>query len=903
MSTSTSSLVDIVGRFHAGEADASDAIFEWIEQAALVHVSACVDQVTQVVSTLGEDDPARIFCWKGLAHALCYDNQFAAAAQTLAEAVALAARLGRDGDQATLLLTMVQPLERLGRTEEAEDVARRALSTFTTRGDDFSAARAMVNLGVVRRVRGDSRDALAWFERARPALSSHLLAAGTLETNVAEALLDLDRFEEAAQAFTRARDLFEQGGHTLGMAIAEGNLADVFSRLGRIDEATLLFASARERFAACDAPADAARLLAEEAEAFSVVGAYRRAIRLYETALPGLQAPGMTIELARAHMGHGLSLLRMHAGAKSIQALRQAVELASGDGTATLRQDAQLALVEAFITTGQLHEASELVTQLVPHLVSRPAKHTQAMLCSAAISLSQGDDSAAKRQLDTAEALLEATPVISSRLRYHELRARAALAQHDAKTAWSQLEHALQVAERFRGSIRADFIRASFAEAASELFQAAIDVVMRDNDDKRPERLFHVIEQNRARALVESVAGRVDARSSTRHDAMVSQLNAMYATASRVEPEIGHLRRIAELEAQLERESDRADATRSLSTIAPMQLASARQSFGSSVAIMFYMHDERLHAMLVDADRAHVLSLPVSRQQLVSLARRHALAVDVATRTGGAVANVAMEALAAALAPFVPHLGAASHVTVVPCRELQAFPISAIVQSVCDAQALHTSVTLAPSITAGLTLRASLRQSSGSTLVVGVADESAPQMEDEARAVAACYRESVSLLGRDGTADAFLAQLPSHDIVHIATHCVFDPEFPMASRLKLADRWVAARELYGSLRPGSVVVLAGCESGRTSDAIGEDRFGLIRAMLVGGASLVIASQWRLHDEAASSAFPLLHQTACRDSAPPAVAFARALAHVRRLQKQNGEAWHVSESLFAKGALL
>lgn len=903
MTTTATSLNDVIASFRPDEADAGAAIFEWIEQAALVNVTACVDTVTEAIKQLPQDDAARIFCWKGLAHALCYDNQFHAAAEVLRDAAALASRLNRDGDQATLLLTMVQPLERLGRAEEAEEAARRALASFTARGDEFSAARAMVNLGVVRRVRGDSADALAWFDRARPAFASHSLAAGTLDTNAAEALLDLDRFDEAAAAFERARDLFEQGGHALGTAIAESNLADVFSRLGRIDEATLLFERARERFAVCDAPADAARLLAEEAEAFSVVGAYRRAIRLYEGALPALQTPGMTIELARAHLGHGLCLLRLGAGSRAVQSLLHAVELAQGEGTATLRQDAQLALAESYIAVGRLATAVEALELLLPQLAHRPAKQTHALLALASAALAENDSSLASRHLASAAIELERSPLIGLRLRHHELLARVLACNADAPGAWRELEHAIHIAERFRGSMRADFIRASFAESASDLYQFAIDIAMLSTAEHRATRVFSVVERSRARSLVEALAGRATHTACAADSMLTSQLNAMYATAGRQEHDATALRRIADLESQLERTTDRREATRLLSNVPAIQLAEAQQSLDKATVVSFYLHSGQLHAMVVSGHDVQVVSLALNKTDIASLSRRHALAIDLATRAAGPTANVASDALARAFMPLARHLVQTERVTLVPCRELHGFPIAAIMQMVLDDAGATACVSLSPSVTAGLAVRTSWLMSARRALVVGVADETAPRMEEEAAAVAACHQHATLLCASDATAETFLRELPQHEIVHIATHCVFDPEFPMASRLKLSDRWVAAREFYDRLRPGCVVVLAGCETGRTSDTIGEDRFGLIRAMLVGGASLVIASQWRLHDESASRAFPALHRLAVADGGVPAIAYAVALASIRRSQRQQGEPWYIWQSLFSKGALL
>jgi hypothetical protein len=103
-----------------------------------------------------------------------------------------------------------------------------------------------------------------------------------------------------------------------------------------------------------------------------------------------------------------------------------------------------------------------------------------------------------------------------------------------------------------------------------------------------------------------------------------------------------------------------------------------------------------------------------------------------------------------------------------------------------------------------------------------------------------------------------MAALAEADVVHLATHAVFDPEFPGSSRLLMGDGWMTARRFARALKPGAVVVLAGCGTGRSDQLSGEERYGLVRSVLAAGAGTVVAAQWPLHDGAAAELLPELH---------------------------------------------
>ncbi len=909
----------IVQRVKAGEESAHADVFAWIEDAALRDLTACIAEVDREIAPLSPDDAVRIPCLKGLAHALCYENRFEDALSYLDEAIRISRTRGLADDEASLQLTRVQPLERLGRTAEAEASARGALAAFEGRGDVFNAARAMVNLGVVRRVRGDAAEALDWFDRAAPAFKEHALASGTVATNRAEALLDLDRFDESARSFEHARTIFESAGHTLGAAIAQGNLADLYSRLGRADEAALGFQAARELFASANAPADAARLLAEEAEAYATVGAHWRALDLFASARVALDQPGMRLERVRAMMGEGLALLRV-GSPKATSVLSEARELSRNEDASILHDDACLALAQALLELGDLAKARAELAELIARLGTRPLRLAQAriMLANTELSLANHQTALALLNDCAADCALFA-PLRSAHLHASANALRAAGNPHDA---WQRFEQALSAADTARAAFRCEQLRASFAESHRGMIADATRLACELGGPQKHARVFDLIERIRARSLADSCAGRrvtgATGERSEAVDALSCALNAAYKQAASVSGEapaqhIALREKIRILETRLDQATHLQRASgNSLVAMSPISLSDAQaQLKPDQGALIWYRRGDSLDALLVRSAGAASFTGILAVRDAAALSRRQTLAIDVATRTPGSNRpNPAFDALCTVLSKHVaPELADLNELLVVPCAEVDALPICAALLAICPRLTTH----VVPSMTSASIIRrrneTAMSSPSFTTLIVSAADDVAPQIEQEAREVARVHAAPTVLFGEGARADAFLSLLPSADLVHIACHCDFDPQFPMSSRLRLADRWVAAREFFGVLRPGCVVVLAACESGRTSDTTGEDRFGLVRAMLVGGASMVVASRWRLHDSAAAQLFPRLHagiveelsRTTCKRHAStlPAAA-SRATARVQR--ESTHLPWHAWQGLFAMGGL-
>ena len=154
------------------------------------------------------------------------------------------------------------------------------------------------------------------------------------------------------------------------------------------------------------------------------------------------------------------------------------------------------------------------------------------------------------------------------------------------------------------------------------------------------------------------------------------------------------------------------------------------------------------------------------------------------------------------------------------------------------------------------------RIGSARRLILGPPGEDLPAAMREVKALSTKWRapeEDCCALERMvttpllGVGEAQEAAGEGFEIVHIASHSVFDQEDARASYVRfyhdrlsvydllLSERGVRARLLY----------LSSCESAKSKAEAEDDLEGLTGAFLQAGAEAVIASLWPVHDEAAS----------------------------------------------------
>ena len=122
------------------------------------------------------------------------------------------------------------------------------------------------------------------------------------------------------------------------------------------------------------------------------------------------------------------------------------------------------------------------------------------------------------------------------------------------------------------------------------------------------------------------------------------------------------------------------------------------------------------------------------------------------------------------------------------------------------------------------------------------------------------------LEGQGATEDAVreaLAEAKYWDTVHFACHGIANETRPSESGLALLpgashDGYLSALEIFGMGIHAALISLSACDSGRASDLRGDGMTGLAGAFLHAGSTRVLASLWKIDDDAAGAFMRRFH---------------------------------------------
>lgn len=167
----------------------------------------------------------------------------------------------------------------------------------------------------------------------------------------------------------------------------------------------------------------------------------------------------------------------------------------------------------------------------------------------------------------------------------------------------------------------------------------------------------------------------------------------------------------------------------------------------------------------------------------------------------------------------------------------------------------------------------------------------------EAEAVARVL-EVKPLIEGDARSEKVLPALSEARVIHFATHARLNADEPLNSLIYLADRTVAVRDLLGLRSAAELIVLSACASSLGGNLRGEEIIGLADVLLRCGTREVIASLWRIDDEATGALMSKFHEY--RPAAGSAAALAAAMSSIRRIPKWNDPYYWAGFILLATG---
>lgn len=553
-------------------------------------------------------------------------------------------------------------------------------------------------------------------------------------------------------------------------------------------------------------------------------------------------------------------------------------------------------------TTGEFAASAEKFQQARAEFLA-----AQNELGAADCTIEQGQYALEHGDIATAEALFrEAEPALAQHP-HHLWRAlgglaRCAGARGETAEALDLYQNALATIASLRERLATEAISSSVYQLASDLHAEALKLALAAN---APETVLAIAENQRALVLRRRLAaerGTIEMLHLARHDMLRATITALLPAAADGDAVANQQLdgALAEYGEALLHARYRHAPANGAGRIAPsFDLARARDAlaaaYGNDWTALCY--SEQAGTLLL-----HVLT-PSDLWQY-SIATGDALAQRIRraslpefrryTYRGGAPSQPAPAAwthprnLADQLLP--PAVRARLHpdhrLLIVPSGALHALPWPVL--RLDDAWLVEQAIIqLAPSLEAWQALGSRATVLGGDALIVGCSEfgaraEPLVTVGKEAALVAQRWPgPSRILLDAQATRSALMelaksGELRRYGLLHFATHAQLLPGRGLVARIELWDEPMLLPELAALDLNNALVVLATCDGASVDTLPGEEHFGLAHALLVAGATGVIASVWPVSNEVALGVVDAVYTAMARH--PDA---ARALTYAQR----------------------
>ncbi len=820
------------------------------------------------------------------ANALYASGQNAVAADLHAEAAELFEQAGDRNELARTLSTSIQPLLLLGRYQQALAAGERARQIFREQGNRWRLARVDFNIGNIFYRQDRFQDALDAYQSAYQELRKHDDAegiAGAL-SNLATCHISLNNFRDALANYEEARKFCAEHQMPLLVMQADYNIAYLYFLRGEYGQAIEMLRAARMKAKELSDAYHGSLCNLDLSEIYLELNLHAEALELAQAAHSGFEALGFAYESAKALACSAIACSQLGQPFEAVERFAKARETFLRENNLVWPSLIDLYQALVLFNEGRLFESRRLA--ISAHESFRSSFRSKAVLAQlllARILLRMGEAAPALESSRSAvsDARDLQLPVLVYQGEFVSGLAHEAL--RNATEAYQCYVRAQQALETLRGNLRGEELKIAFFKNKLEVYENLVMACLGlpgADPVKTAEEAFRYIEQAKSRSLMDLLLQPVQRYPEPDADSGQSELvrnirnlreelNWYYNLIEReqLRPEEKSQQRVEVLERQVRaRETDLLrilqEASLSEATQAGIPLPThlpldeIRQSLPADATLLeYFLMQDRFIACTLTRESIRVVPVTLhSRVQSLlrllqfqmSKFRLDAAYVQNFEETMQKSTQAHLRQLYSELiAPIAADL-LGKHLVVVPHDILHYVPFQALFDGERYLIDRHT-VSYTPSASIFTLCQRRTPPTSGTTLLMGVADPQAPSIDDEIAALRAIVPNPTVFAGNDATEDALRRHGPDSRVVHIATHGHFRQDNPMFSSIRLAGSYLSLYDLYELKLAAELVVLSGCATGLNVVTAGDELIGLVRGLLQAGAHSLVLSLWDVND--------------------------------------------------------
>ena len=828
----------------------------------------------QIATDAGDDDLI-LDAWRMLAYSLTADQQYTEAIPWYARALDHCERKGNGPLAAKIRIGYVSALTQSGQYDEALKIAAAAEQWLTENGDRVGYARLCTNIANLYFRLDEHVRTYEYYIKALDVFEStgDRAAAAQVYANLGCTLSQIDRLEECDAMFERAEQASIELGLRELLTNVRYNRAYFFFLRGRYSEALAAFARLREHFKDSGSEWYLALCDLDESQIYLQLNISRDAAAISWKAVEQCQRIGMKYEEAKARAFFGAALIQMRRFGEALESFAISQKGFEAEKNQYWIAVLDLHRAEVYLTLERYWEARALADQarLRFEALKIPSRRMLSLVLLGRIALAMNNTKEAEARVNEVSVIIEEASAPLVLFPFHVLSGQIADRNQELEKAEQAYRLAAQDLELHHQCLQQDDLRITFLHGRNQVYEALVRLSLESRAEP-VRKAYSWCERAKSRSLVELLAHHVPSVQPREETSLLRQIHRLREELNlqylRSKPETRSNWAGREMGTVVAREEELARTLRevalrdpeyvSLQQVHVAELESVQQFIPDDTTIIeYFCTKEEVLAFVISREDARVFRrlAPPSRiqtlqQRLGFQLEKFLLGKEFVSEHSGKIHEATLHYLhalyAALLAPVIPALRS-SRVIVIPHGTLHSLPFHAFFDG--DQYVLDKfEVTYAPSASV-LHYCLNKPDVAGEVpLILGIADELAPKVDVEARALGAMFPGSKVLLHSQATRENFTKEARSSGFVHIATHATFRQDNPMFSSFKLADGYVTAMDLFSMECGTNLVALSGCKSGLSEVSGSDDLLGLMRGFLYSGARSLLMSLWNVNDE-------------------------------------------------------